>query len=302
MKSTLLVLAAGLGTRYGGLKQIDDVGPHGQTLIDYSVYDAIRVGFDRIVFVIRHYFEDAFREKVSSKFDRFVETAYAYQETDACLGGFTPIRDRQKPWGTGHAILVSRDVIREPFAVMNADDYYGINALKTILGFVKANHASFNDHAMVGYILRNTLSEYGSVSRGICECDGETLLKTIVERREVRKTAEGARFIDANGIAHVLTGDEIVSMNLWGFQPSIFDHIQTQFDQFLKDQDTSPGSELLIPSVIDDLIKSGNATVKVLRTEDSWFGITYRQDKTVAAQCIRNLTHEGLYPEELWRS
>ena len=302
MKSTMLVLAAGLGTRYGGLKQIDDVGPYGQTLIDYSVYDAIRAGFDKIVFVIRHYFEDAFREKVSGKFDRFVETAYAYQETDACLNGFELVGGREKPWGTGHAILVSRDVIREPFAVMNADDYYGINALKTILGFITADHASENDHAMVGYTLRNTLSDYGAVSRGICECDGDTFLRTIVERKEVRKTAEGVHFINAEGTAYALTGDEIVSMNLWGFQPSIFDHIQAQFGQFLKDQGASPGCELLIPSVVDSLIQSGNGTVKVLRTEDPWFGITYRKDKPVATQCIRKLTAEGSYPEKLWRS
>ncbi|MFC1633866.1 NDP-sugar synthase [Planctomycetota bacterium] len=302
MKSTLLVLAAGLGTRYGGLKQIDDVGPHGQTLIDYSVYDAIRVGFEKIVFVIRHYFEDAFREKVSSKFDRLVETAYAYQETDACLGDFTPVQDREKPWGTGHAILVSRDVIREPFTVMNADDYYGINALKTILRFITADHASENDHAMVGYTLRKTLSEYGAVSRGVCDCDGDTFLRTIVERREIRKTPEGVRCVDADGTTHTLTGDEIVSMNLWGFQPSIFDCLQIQFDQFLKEQGASTSSELLIPSVVDDLIKSGNATVKVLRTEDSWFGVTYRQDKFLAAQCIKKLTDKGLYPEKLWRS
>ena len=302
MKSTLLVLAAGLGTRYGGLKQIDDVGPHGQTLIDYSVYDAIRVGFSRIVFVIRHYFEDEFREKVSSKFDRFVETAYAYQEIDACLGGFPRVEDRQKPWGTGHAILVSKDVIDEPFAVMNADDYYGVNALKTILRFIAAGRASSRDHAMVGYTLRNTLSEYGSVSRGVCDCDGDTFLKTIVERKNVQKTADGARYVDPDGSAHALTGEEIVSMNLWGFQPSIFDHLQAQFGQFLQDQDASASAELLIPSVVDELIKSREATVKVLKTEDSWFGVTYRQDKAVAAQCIRELTNEGLYPEKLWRS
>jgi len=302
MKRTLLVLAAGLGARYGGLKQIDDVGPHGQTLIDYSVYDAIRVGFNRIVFVIRHYFEEEFKEKVSSKFDRFVETAYAYQEMDACLGDFTRVEDRKKPWGTGHAILVSQDVIREPFAVTNADDYYGINALQTILEFITSDHVSENDHAMVGYTLRNTLSEYGTVCRGVCDCDGDTFLRTIVERKDVRKTAEGARFVDANGAAHVLSGDEIVSMNLWGFQPSIFSHLQVEFEQFLKDQGASPNAELLIPSVVDNMINSGNATVKMLPTEDSWFGVTYRKDRDVAAQCIRKLTDKGLYPEKLWSS
>jgi UTP-glucose-1-phosphate uridylyltransferase len=302
MKRTLLVLAAGLGTRYGGLKQIDEVGPHGQTLIDYSVYDAVRVGFERIVFVIRHYFEDAFREKVSSKFDRFVETAYAYQETDAYLNGFASVESREKPWGTGHAILVSRDVIHGPFAVMNADDYYGINALRAILGFVTAEHASSDDHAMVGYVLENTLSEYGAVCRGVCECDAETFLKTIVERREVRKTAEGASCADEDGTIHTLTGDELVSMNLWGFQPSIFDHLQAQFEQFLKDHGTSTSAEFLLPSVVNDLIHTCDAAVKVLRTEDSWFGVTYRQDKPIASRCIQKLTDEGLYPEKLWSS
>jgi len=302
MKSTLCVLAAGLGTRYGGLKQIDDVGPYGQTLIDYSVYDAIRVGFDQIVFVIRYYFEEAFREKVSSKFDRFVDIAYAYQETDACLDGFTPTHDREKPWGTGHAILVSRDVIREPFAVMNADDYYGVNALRAILRFISADHACDNVHAMVGYTLRKTLSDYGVVSRGICECDGDMLLETIVERKSIRKTPDGVRYVDADGTAHALTGDEIVSMNLWGFQPSIFDFLQRQFGRFLKARGTSTTAELLIPSVVDELIHSGQATVKVLRTEDSWFGVTYRPDKSVASRCIRKLTDEGLYPEKLWES
>jgi len=300
MKSTLCVLAAGLGTRYGGLKQIDDVGPYGQTLIDYSVYDAIRVGFDQIVFVIRHYFEEAFREKVSSKFDRCVDIAYAYQETDACLNGFEPSHDREKPWGTGHAILVSRDVIHEPFAVMNADDYYGANALRGIHRFITAERASDNVHAMVGYTLRKTLSEYGVVSRGICECDGDALLKRIVERKNVGETSDGVRFVDPDGTAHALTGDEVVSMNLWGFQPSIFDFLQTQFGRFLKEQGASTTAELLIPSVVDELIHSGQATVKVLRTEDSWFGVTYRRDKAVASRCIRKLTDGGLYPEKLW--
>lgn len=302
MKSTLLVLAAGLGSRYGRLKQIDDVGPHGQTLIDYSVYDAVRVGFDRIVFVIRHSFEKEFKEKVSHKFARVVETTYAYQEMDACLGDFNLTEDRQKPWGTGHAILVSKDVIDEPFAVMNADDYYGVDALKTILGFITADQPSGSNHAMVGYILRNTLSEYGTVCRGVCDCDGDTLLKTIVERKEIQKNTEGAHYVGPDGNAHSLTGDEIVSMNLWGFQPSIFDHLQKQFGRFLRDQDTSSNAELLIPSVVDDLIKNRKATVKILKTEDSWFGVTYRQDKEVATQCIRKLTDEGLYPEKLWRS
>lgn len=301
MKSTALVLAAGLGTRYGGLKQIDAVGPYGQTLIDYCVYDALRAGFDSVIFVIRHYFEDAFREQVSSKFDHLVETAYAYQEIDAGLGGFAPPPGREKPWGTGHAVLISRELIRDPFVVMNADDYYGADALKAIFSFLKADHLSHNDYAMVGYILGNTLSEYGAVSRGICECDAEMFLRRIIERRNVERTTAGARYVDAEGTAHTLTGDEIVSMNLWGFQPSIFDHIQVIFDRFLRDHADSTSCELFIPSVVDELLESGEATVKVLKTNDPWFGVTYRQDRTAATQCIRKLTDEGLYPEKLWR-
>ena len=302
MKPAAMVLAAGLGARYGGLKQIDAVGPYGQTLIDYSAYDALRAGFDRIVFVIRHYFEDAFREQVSSKFDRFVETAYAYQEIDSGLGGLAPPPEREKPWGTGHAILISRELIREPFAVMNADDYYGANALKAMFSFLTAGHPSPNDYAMVGYTLKNTLSEYGSVCRGVCECDGDMLLRRIAERRNVERTATGARYADADGTVHALTGNEVVSMNLWGFQPSIFEHAWKAFEQFLADHGNSTSDELFIPTVVDELLQRGAATVKVLRTQDPWFGVTYRQDKSAATQCIRELTERGLYPEKLWGS
>jgi UTP-glucose-1-phosphate uridylyltransferase len=300
MKPALLVLAAGLGTRYGGLKQIDAIGPNGETIIDYSVYDARRAGFGKVVFVIRHYFEDAFREKVSGKFDHAVETAYAYQELDACLGDFVPTIDREKPWGTGHAILVARDVINEPFAVINADDHYGPNSFDAILRFISAEDTGPEEHAMVGYTLRNTLSDYGAVSRGVCECDEQMFLKKIVERKAIEKYADGARYFDADGTENPLTGDEIASMNLWGFQPSIFEYFQSSFDRFLREQGDQDNSELLIPSVTDDLIKSGKATVKVLRTEDSWFGVTYRQDRSIAIECIRQLIDEGVYPEELW--
>ena len=300
MKPTLVVLAAGLGTRYGGLKQIDAVGPNGETIIDYSVYDALRAGFGKVLFVIRHYFEDAFKEKVSSKFDGLVQTACVYQELDACLGGFKPSVTRDKPWGTGHAILVARDVMDEPFAVINADDYYGPNSFKTILGFIAAKGVSSNEYAMVGYTLRNTLSDYGTVSRGVCECDEQMFLKKIVERKAIEKTEDGARYFGADRSEHHLAGDEIVSMNLWGFQPSVFDYIQSHFSRFLRDHDVQGGAELLIPSVADDLITGGKATVKVLRTDDSWFGITYRQDRPIAIECIRKLIDEGVYPEKLW--
>jgi len=299
MKPTLLVLAAGLGTRYGGLKQIDAVGPHGQTIIDYSIYDGIRAGFSKMAFVIRHYFEAEFREKVSSKFDRFVETVYAYQELDACLGDFRLPQDRTKPWGTGHAILVCRDLIHEPFAVVNADDHYGVHSLQTIADFL--THAKTTaDHAMVGYVLRNTLSQHGGVSRGVCQCDEQMFLRSVVECKKIERTTTGVEYVDGDGKVRVLTGDEIVSMNLWGFQPSIFSHLQRQFERFLRDHGGESKAEMYIPSVVDTVVADGAARVKVLQTHDTWFGVTYRQDRDMATQYIHKLIAAGVYPERLW--
>jgi NDP-sugar pyrophosphorylase family protein len=300
MKPTLVVLAAGLGTRYGGLKQIDAVGPNGETIIDYALYDAMRAGFGKVVFVIRHYFEDAFKEKIGNRFDNLVETEYAYQELDACLGDFKPPADRGKPWGTGHALLVATDAVDGPFAVINADDYYGTTSFGTILNFITAEDTSPDDYAMVGYTLRNTLSDYGAVSRGVCQCDEQMFLRKIEELKRIEKYNAGARYFDGNGTPHLLTGDEIVSMNLWGFQPSVFDHFQSSFDRFLKEQGDQDNSELLIPSVTDNLIRRVKATVKVLPTNDTWFGVTYRQDRTIAAECVRKLINQGVYPKRLW--
>jgi len=302
MRPTLLVLAAGLGTRYGGLKQIDSVGPNGETLIDYSIYDGIEAGFGKVVFVIRHYFEDAFREKVSSKFEGRVEIACTYQELDAGLGDFDLPPDREKPWGTGHAILISQNAIAGPFAVVNADDYYGADAFGAMVQFLTTETDASDEYAMVGYTLRNTLSQYGTVARGVSRCDDRMYLKEIVERKRIEKTGEAARYIDDDGTAHPLTGDEIVSMNLWGFQPSIFSHLQSQFVRFLRDRGHEPGAEFFIPSVVDELIRSEQARVKVLHTNDSWFGITYRGDRAIAARCMRDLIEKGVYPEKLWGS
>jgi len=314
MKPTLLILAAGLGARYGGLKQIDPVGPNGEILIDYSIYDAVKAGFGKLVFVIRHYFESAFREKIGSKFDNLTETAYAYQELDACPDGFEPPKDRDKPWGTGHAVLVAGDLIDGPFAVINADDYYGPASFKTMAQFLAGGATrldvkdpSSNDYAMVGYTLRDTLSEYGPVSRGVCQCDEHTYLMRVIERKKVEKTAAplgalgaGARYFDDDGTEHLLSGDEIVSMNLWGFQASIFRHLESHLSRFLKEHGSEKNAELYIPTVVDDLIEKGKATVKVLRTNDVWFGVTYRRDAAIAAGCIRRLIDQGLYPENLW--
>ncbi len=300
MRPTLLILAAGMGTRYGGLKQIDPIGPNGEIIIDYSIYDAINAGFGKLVFVIRHYFESPFKEKIGKKFNNLVETAYAYQEVDACVDNFEPPKDRDKPWGTGHAILVARDVIHESFAVINADDYYGPASFKTIARFLTRKDLSGNDYAMVGYKLKDTLSEYGSVSRGVCRCDEQMFLRGVVERKKVEITPAGVRYFEEDGTEHVLTGNEVVSRNMWGFQPSIFGHLKLCFRRFLEERSNEKNSELFIPTVVDDLIEKGKVTVKVLPANDECFGVTYRRDAAIAARCIRRLIEQGLYPENLW--
>ena len=300
MKPTLLILAAGLGSRYGGLKQIDAVGPNGEIIIDYSIYDAIGAGFGKVVFVIRHYFEDAFKEKIGSKFDGVVETAYAYQELDAALGDFALPPSREKPWGTGHAILVAEDIINEPFAVINADDYYGSDSFKMMAEFLSGPAISPADYAMAGFRLGNTLSDYGSVARGVCHCDDELFLRDIVERTRVEKRGRTACYSDDDGTEHVLTGEEMVSMNLWGFHPSIFTHLSRQFKDFLEEHGNKLKSELFIPTAVGDLVESGRVNVKVLPTRDSWFGVTYREDREIAERSIAALVADGTYPQKLW--
>ena len=296
MKPTLLILAAGMGSRYGGLKQIDPVGPNGEIIIDYSMYDAVKAGFEKVVFVIRHHFEDAFRERIGSKLDGVVETAYAYQELDSCLDGFSLPAGREKPWGTGHAILVARDAVKEPFVVINADDYYGVNSYRIINDFLSAN----NNYCMVGYTLRNTLSEYGYVSRGVCQCNENMDLVSVTERTKIGRNGTGAVFTDEAGQQQELSGDEIVSMNFWGFEPDIFEHLQKQFNEFLARHGSEQKSELYIPSVVDRLVNSGQKNVKVLHTPDRWFGVTYKQDKEIAQKSIRHLIEQGVYPHKLW--
>jgi hypothetical protein len=218
---------------------------------------------------------------------------------DACLGDFSRPPEREKPWGTGHAILVCRDIIHEPFAVVNADDYYGRQSLQKIVGFL-TGAAGPSDYAMVGYTLKNTLSEYGSVARGVTACDDHMFLERVIERKGVEKTATGAQYLDADGTPRPLTGDELVSMNLWGFQPSLFGFLESQFARFLAEHGHEKSTELYIPSVVDRLVTTGQATVKVLPTDDTWFGVTYRADKSLATACIRELIDAGVYPERLW--
>jgi len=275
MKPTLLIIAAGMGSRYGGLKQIDPVGPNGEVIIDYSMYDAAQAGFEKVVFVIRESSEDAFRKQIGSKLEGVVETAYAYQELDLCLDGFPLPDGREKPWGTGHAVLVAKDVIDDPFAVINADDYYGPKSYRLMKAQLEAMGDSENgDYAMY--------------------------LRKVTDRVGIKKLGAGAAFTDENGNEQSLSGDEIVSMNLWGFNPSIFGHLQQQFNDYLKEHAGQYKSEFYIPTAVDHLISSGQRKVKVLLTDDNWFGVTYREDKIIAQACINELIEKGVYPDRLW--
>ena len=291
MQPTLLVMAAGLGSRYGGLKQIDAVGPGGETIIDYSIHDALRTGFARLVFVIRHDIEEAFREAIGRKFEKRVAVEYVFQELDALPPGFTVPAGRTKPWGTTHAILLAEEAIHEPFAAINADDFYGHESFQVMADFLRAGGA---DYAMVGYTLRNTLSDHGSVSRGVCECDADGYLRAVVELTKIEKQGHGAR---AEG--HAFSGDELVSMNFWGFTPALFPQLRERFEEFLRRSGGELKSECYIPTTVNELVASGAARVKVLRTPASWFGVTYKEDKPRIVAGIRHLIDSGDYPENL---
>lgn len=297
MALTLLVLAAGMGSRYGGLKQIDPVGPGGETLMDYSVYDARRAGFDKLVFIIRRDIERPFREVVGRRFENFMEVEYAFQELSQVPGGFKVPATRQKPWGTGHALLAGAEVVREPFAAINADDLYGSNSFRVLAEHLRTG---VSDFAMVGFVLRNTLSEFGSVARGVCRLNNESFLESVVELTRIEPDGERARYTDAAGNRHPLTGNETVSLNIWGFTTSIFADLKTQFGTFLEHHGQEEKAEFYIPSVVNTLVAGGRARVKVLPTPDSWFGITYREDRERVAAGIRQLIERGNYPETLW--
>lgn len=301
MKPALLILAAGMGSRYGGLKQIAGVGPNGETLTEYSLYDAIRAGFRKIVFVIRKDFEEDFKERFASKLPEDVNVKFAYQDMDAYTEGFVPDSERKKPWGTGHAVLVAKDVIDEPFAVINADDYYGQESFKMIYDFLADPERVREDqYAMVGYTLKNTLSEHGTVSRGVCETDEDSKLLDVTETTKIHRENGDVVYTDEDGNKKKLDENETVSMNLWGFHQGIFGHLQNQFREFLEDSGKELKSEFYIPSAVDRLIKEGRLQAKVLVTGDKWFGMTYREDLPVVKESITELVKNGMYPESLW--
>ncbi len=299
MKPTLLILAAGMGSRFGGLKQMEPVGPNGEAIIDYSIYDAIRAGFGKVVFVIRESFADAFRELFDPKLKGRTEIEYVFQELNYLPEGFILPEGREKPWGTAHAILVAENVIKEPFCALNADDFYGYNAFRVMSDFLTLSKDE-QEFAMVGYKLNNTLSDFGSVARGICDVDKNGLLQRIVETVNIHKEGDTIISVEPDGLKRILTGEESVSMNIWGFKPSIFATLQEKFTTFLNHHIHEPKSEIFIPSVVFDMIRENSTSVKVLKADAPWFGVTYKEDKPEVVRKIEKLIKAGVYPEKLY--
>ena len=300
MKPTLMILAAGMGSRYGGLKQLDGVGPNDETIIDYSIYDAIKAGFGKIVFIIRQSFEDEFGRIYTEKLKGRIPTLFVNQELNLLPGGFTVPAERVKPWGTAHAILVGRNLIHEPFAVINADDYYGQKSFQILHDYlVGFADRPASEHCLVGYKLSNTLSDHGTVSRGVCMVDDDGFLASITERKGVERHEDHVRHVHEGGHGR-LEGHEIVSMNMWGFHHSIYEVIDRVFTNFLKSRINEPKSECYIPDFVDDIIQSGKGRVRVLESPDSWFGVTYKQDRLAVVEKLEHLIKAGAYPSRLW--
>lgn len=300
MDLTLLVLAAGMGSRYGGLKQIDEVGPNGETIIDYSVYDAIEAGFNKVVFIIRKDIEKDMNELLFEKYRKKIKVEYVFQELENVPEGIDVPKDRVKPWGTGHAVLMAKNVINEPFVVINADDFYGKGAFKVVAHYIKNQENNISGkYCMAGYLLKNTLSDHGTVSRGVCEVNDQNELINITERTKIGW--KDRRIVaDNEGEDIVLDGNEIVSMNFWGFTPDVFPELESEFKKFIQNNINNIKAEYYIPSIVSHQIEGGNATVKVLKATSRWFGVTYKEDKPVVIEKIKELTKIGEYPQKLW--
>ena len=298
MKPTLLILAAGMGSRYGGLKQIDGIGPNNEPIIEYSIYDAIKAGFGKIVFVIRKEFDAAFRE-IFDAFNNRIKIEYVYQPVNFKVDGLILV-ERTKPWGTSHAVLVAKDVIKEPFAVINADDYYGANSFKIMADFL-AHECSPSNMSMLGYILENTLSENGTVNRGECEVESKNNLVEVNEREKLARQGEKVEYnIGSNEPSGEVDPKSYVSMNYWGFHPSIFKDIEAGLHNFMKENSNSPTAEYYIPNIVSDKIKAGEIAFAVIPTNDNWFGVTYKEDKQMAIDTLNKHIENGVYPKNLW--
>lgn len=298
---TLFILAAGMGSRYGGLKQIDPFTENGEFIIDFSIYDAIKAGFDRVVFLIKEENYEAFHETVGKRIADKIKVEYAFQKLDMFVDEKEIPEGRVKPWGTTHALLCGKELLNDPFAVINADDFYGRDAYVKVADFLKNKSTDDNGYCMIGYHVGNTLTDNGSVARGVCNiCDGK--LDTIVERTKIYKTEAGARFFDENDNAVDLTPETVVSMNFWGFTPSVFQGLEKDFEQFKKNISKDPlKSEALLPNAIGNMIKSGECSVEVLETTEKWFGVTYSEDKPTTVARIKELIDDGVYPNGLWK-
>ncbi|MDE7466839.1 MAG: NTP transferase domain-containing protein [Muribaculaceae bacterium] len=300
-KPTLLVLAAGMGSRYGGLKQLDGVGPHGETIMDYSIFDALRAGFGKVVFVIRKDFEKDFRDKILSKYEGHIPVEVVFQSLDKLPEGYTLHPDRTKPWGTNHAVLMGAKAINEPFVVINADDYYGPDAFRAIAKDLTRPRTRKGDYCMVGFKVCNTMTENGTVSRGVCTTDAKGFLTDIVERGGIEFEADRTiAFKDENGQRRTLHPDTPVSMNFWGFTPDYFEFSDREFRKFLDANPDPLTGEYYIPSAVNTLLLSGEATVKVLDTTSQWFGVTYADDREGVMQNLARLHADGTYPEKLF--
>lgn len=300
MKPTLFVLAAGMGSRYGGLKQLDGLGPNGETIMDYSIYDAVRGGFGKVVFVIRHTFEDDFRNKIISKYENVIPVELVFQEMDYLPEGFTLNPERAKPWGTNHAVLMGKEVIKEPFAVINADDFYGRESFAILADSLKELNGKKNEYCMIGYRVGNTLSESGSVARGVCEVNSESYLTTVVERTHIERIEGVVKFKDENDEFVSINDNTPVSMNMWGFTPDYFDYSESAFVEFLKENSENPKAEFFIPLVVNNLINNNTIKLKVLDTPSKWFGVTYADDRQMVVDKISALIEAGEYPAKLW--
>ena len=301
MKPTLFVLAAGMGSRYGGLKQLDGLGPNGETIMDYSIYDAIRGGFGMIVFVIRKDFEEDFRKKIISKYENHIPVEVVFQSIDKLPEGFTCPAERVKPWGTNHAVLMGKEVIREPFAVINADDFYGRDSFAVIGKFLsELPEGAKNTYCMVGFRVGNTLSESGTVARGICSTDENRHLTTVVERTEIMRINGVVSYKDENGEWVGIEDNTPVSMNMWGFTPDYFNYSEEYFIDFLKENIDKPKAEYYIPLMVNKLINDGTATVEVLDTTSRWFGVTYAADRQGVVDKLQALADSGEYPSKLF--
>lgn len=301
MKPTLFILAAGMGSRYGGLKQLDPLGPGGETIMDYSVYDALRAGFGKIVFVIRHDFEEEFQKRVISKYKDHIDIDVVFQDINALPQGYKASPERSKPWGTGHAVLMGKDVIKEPFGVINADDYYGAESFQVLADFLRSVEGKTGEYCMIGFKIENTLSENGGVSRGLCEVSEDGFLTGVTECHGIQRNEEGKLIQTlADGSIAPFPEGANVSMNMWGFTPDYFDYSEKTFLKFLDEHADELKSEFYIPSVVNDLIHAGECTLAVKETPSKWFGVTYAADRPATVAQFQKLVDEGVYPAKLF--